>query len=177
MLSFHVYSRHLHNCSFYKSDKKFHDEILFRRTYCWNYRFLKTLIISLIFIESSHSDVNRKACDWRIIIFIYSTVICNFCFTIEDLVAILFYFFAEVFEKEPFFPRCIAKCTFREEIKFQRSRTYVPDKKGRLSRSARARNSDKSIRQYRRGRWEGMEGRGEFLRSRYHPVCFVEGSD
>lgn len=60
------------------------------------------------------------------------------------------------FLKETFFPsRCTAEYTFREGIKFQRSRTYVPDKKGRLPCSARARNSDKSIRQYRWGRRMG----------------------
>jgi len=41
----------------------------------------------------------------------------------------------------------------------------------RTPRSARARNSDKSIR-------PGTQGaRGIFALSRYHPVCFVEGSD
>lgn len=108
------------------------------------------------------------------IIFIY-----NYCFmvTVDNPSAILFHSLAEVFKRKTFFRVAIVDRTLREEIQFQRSRTYVADKKGRLSRSARARNSDKSIRQYWVGWREGMEGRREFLRSRYHPVCFVEGSD
>lgn len=75
----------------------------------------------------------------------------NFCFRAvktkqASSFLVLFYSIGKLFERKSVFSRVARiECTFCEGIKFQRSRTCVPDKKGRLSRLARAWNSDKSI--------------------------------